>query len=115
MLAARRSTRRRAAQAIRHALHRHRAAVIASLRRRQRVELWATPAEHPPEPIDDGLRTQVLQSIQSHAEGIAALDIANELGVDWRRVRGAAEALVAEGAIEQVEQELYPTRKGNRT
>ena len=115
MLAARRSTRRRAAQAIRQALHRQRAALIASLRRRQQPELWAAPSERPAEPADDALRTQVLQSIQSHAEGVAAIEIANELGVDWRRVRGAAQALVAAGAIEQVEQELYPTRKGNRT
>jgi Replication protein A C terminal len=115
MLAARRSTRRQAAQAIRHALHVHRAAVIASLRRRQHVELWAAGGERAAEPVEDALRSQVLQSIRSHAEGVAAIDIANELGVDWRRVRGAAQALVEEGAIEQVEQELYPLRKGNQT
>ena len=114
MLAARRSSRRAAAQAIREALYRHRAAVIASLRRRGGVELWAA-AERPAEPADDALRSQVLQSIQSHSEGVAALDIANELGVDWRRVRSAAHALVADGAIEQVSQELYPARKGSRT
>ena len=114
MLAARRSTRRAAAHAIRQALHRHRAAVIASLRRRGGVELWAA-AERPAEPADDVLRSQVLQLIKAHSQGVGALDIANELGVDWRRVRGAAHALVAEGAIEQVEQELYPARKGSRT
>ena len=115
MLAAQRSNRRAAAQAIRHALHRHRAAMIASLRSGRHAELWATTAQRPAEPGDDALRFQVLQSIQAHAEGVAAIDIANELGVDWRLVRGAAQALVADGAIEQVEQELYPTRKGSRT
>jgi hypothetical protein len=114
MLAAHRSTRRAAAQAIRHALRAHRAAVIASLRRRPRVELWANSTERQPEPVEDALRSQVLNSIQSHGEGVAAIDIANELGVDWRRVHGAAQALAAEGAIEQVEQDLYPSRKGSR-
>jgi Replication protein A C terminal len=114
MLASHRSTRRAAAQAIRHALHAHRAAVIASLRRRPRVELWANSTERQPEPVEDALRSQVLNSIQSHGEGVAAIDIANELGVDWRRVHGAAQELAAEGAIEQVEQDLYPSRKGSR-
>ena len=115
MLAARRSSRHRAAHAIRHALRRHRAAVIATLRRRGHVELWASAADRPAQPADDVLRGEVLQSIVSHADGVAAIDIANELGVDWRRVCGAAQTLVAEGAIEQVEQELYPARKGSRT
>jgi non-ribosomal peptide synthetase component E (peptide arylation enzyme) len=115
MLAARRSSRRAAAHAIRQALHRHRAAVIASLRRRGGVELWASATERPAQPVEDVLRSQVLQSIQSHVDGVAAIDIANELGVDWRRVCGAAQGLVAEGTIEQVEQELYPARKGRRT
>jgi lambda repressor-like predicted transcriptional regulator len=115
MLAARRSSRHAAARAIRQALQRHRAAIIASLRRRGGgAELWAE-TDRSAGPADDALRSQVLRSIQSHSEGVAALDIANELGVDWRRVRGAAQALVSEGAIEQVEQELYPARKGNRT
>ena len=115
MLAARRVSRRASAHAIRQALHRHRAALIASLRRRGHVELWAGATERQAEPVEDALRSQVLQSIQSHDEGVAAIDIANELGVDWRRVCGAAQALVTEGAIEQVEQQLYPARKGSRT
>jgi hypothetical protein len=114
MLMAQRSARRAAAQAIRWSLRRHRATVIASLRRRQHAELWVTGTERPADPVEDVLRTEVLQSIQSHADGVAAVDIANELGVDWRRVHGAAQALVAEGAIEQVEQDLYPIRKGSR-
>jgi hypothetical protein len=116
MLAARRSRRRVAAQAIRQALHRHRATVIRSLRRPPHGELWAaSAADRPGEPVENVLRGQVLQSIQSHAEGVAAIDIANELGVDWHRVSSAAQALVAQGAIEQVEEELYPARKGSRT
>jgi hypothetical protein len=115
MLAARRSSRRASAQAIRQALHRHRATIVASVRRRGPVELWAGATERPAELAGDALRSQVLQSIHAHADGVAAIDIANELGVDWRRVCGAAQDLVAAGAIEQVEQELYPARKASRT
>jgi hypothetical protein len=115
MLAARRLSRHAAARAVRQALHRHRAAIVASLgRRAASAELWAG-TEQSAGPVDEALRTQVLRAIQSHADGVATLDIANELGVDWRLVRGAAQALAADGVIEQLEQELYPARKGSRT
>jgi hypothetical protein len=114
MLAHQRASRREASRAIRLALQRHRAAIVASLRRSGGdVDLWRVPdgvADR-----DDVLRTQVLRSIQAHPDGVAALDVANELGVDWRRVSGAAQTLLQDGTIEQVEQELYPARKVSRT
>jgi hypothetical protein len=113
MLVHHRALRRQAARAVRHGLQRHRAAIVASLRPPRAAELWSAN-ERSPECGDGALRGQVLRSIEAHPEGVAALDIANELGVDWRRVHGAAHALVEEGAIEQVDQELYPPRKASR-
>ena len=57
----------------------------------------------------------MLRSIDAHADGIGALDLGNELGVDWRRVLAVARELVETGIVEQVEQEFYPARKKDRT
>jgi hypothetical protein len=114
-LARRRNSRREAARAIRDALLRQRAALIASLRgRRVAVELWS-PGERAPEPTGDRLHAQVLDSIGAHPDGIGALDLGNELGVDWRRVLAVARELVETGMVEQVAEEFYPARRENRT
>ena len=114
-LAHRRKSRRVAARAIRGALLRQRAALIASLRgRRGALDLWS-PGDRAPEPTGEGLRAQVFRSIDAHADGIGALDLGNELGVDWRRVLAIARELVESGMVEQVEQEFYPARKEDRT
>jgi hypothetical protein len=114
-LARRRKSRREAAQAIRETLQRRRAALIASLRGRGRaLELWVA-GDRPAEVTDHRLREQVRRSIDAHAEGVGALDLGNELGVDWRRVLGVARELVETGVVEQVEQEFYPARKESRS
>jgi hypothetical protein len=112
MLVHRRAVRRQASRAIRQALQRHRATIVASLRPPKAVELWS-PGQRQGD-SEGVLRGQVLRSIEAHPDGVAALDIGNELGVDWRRVREAANALVEEGAIEQVDRELYPARKASQ-
>ena len=110
-----RHSRRQAARAIRMALQRHRAALIASLRgRRGGFELWSA-GERAAEPTGDRLRAQVLRAIDAHPEGIGALDLGNELGVEWRLVLGTARELVEAGMLEQVGQEFYPARKETRT
>ena len=114
-MAHRRISRREAARAVRGALLRQRAALIASLRgRRGALDLWS-PGDRGPEPTGEGLRAQVLRSIDAHADGIGALDLGNELGVDWRRVLAVAQELVETGMVEQVEQEFYPAQKEDRT
>jgi hypothetical protein len=115
MLAKQRSTRRAAAMAFHQAMQRHRAAIIASLRQRSGgVELWSAGG-CTADPGDEQLRRQVVGAIQANPEGLASLDIANQLGVDWRRVDEAVQMLVTEGTIEQVERDLYPARKASRT
>lgn len=115
MLAKRRSTRRAAAQAFHQAMRRHRAAIITSLRQRgSEVELWSAGGGNADQG-EEQLRRQVLRAIQTNPDGVAAIDIANQLGVDWRRVDQAAQTLVMEGTIEQVERDLYPARKASGT
>ena len=101
--------------AFHQAMQRHRAAIIASLRQRSGgVELWSAGG-CTADPGDEQLRRQVVGAIQANPEGLASLDIANQLGVDWRRVDEAVQMLVTEGTIEQVERDLYPARKASRT
>jgi hypothetical protein len=98
----RREVRQAFAQAMRQALREHRAAILASIK--------PAPAGSAP-PLPAGLDTRVLAVIARRPDGVRALDIGNELGVDWRRVLAATRNLVAAGAVEQVDQIFYPARK----
>ena len=98
----RREVRQAFAQAMRRALREHRAALLASMKP-------AATAAAPPPAAD--LDTRVLTVIGRHPDGVRALDVGNELGVDWRRILEATRNLVAAGAVEQVDQHFYPARK----
>jgi uncharacterized protein DUF802 len=101
-----RQTRRAVARSVRRALHRHRAEVIASMRR------VLTPGAPPPPPLD--LDSRVLRVLERHPEGVRALDVGNELGLDWRRVLESTRKLVDDGLVEQVDQEFYLSWKASR-
>ena len=115
-----RSRRRLAARIIRRALREQRAAAVASVRAALRPlaqrtgvwELWPaamTPDSHGT--AAPGLRAAVLNVIDSHPEGIRALDIGNQLGIDWHAIVPAARTLVDAGLAEQVDQDFYPAGK----
>lgn len=118
-LARHRRRRRAVARTIRHALREHRAAAIASMKAAlrpiaQRASVWefwpAVPADRRGTRTSE-LHAEVLKVIDSHPEGIRALDIGNELGIDWRAIVPAARALVEVGLAEQVDQDFYPAGK----
>jgi len=98
----RREVRQAFAQTMRQALRQHRAAILASMK--------ASAAAAAPMVAAD-LDARVLTVIARHPDGVRALDVGNELGVDWRRVLEATRNLVAAGAVEQVDQNFYPVRK----
>jgi len=98
----RREVRQAFAQTMRQALRQHRAALLASMK----------PAAAAAAPIVAAdLDVRVLAVIARHPDGIRALDVGNEIGVDWRRVLEATRNLVAAGAVEEVGQNFYPARK----
>jgi hypothetical protein len=99
----RREVRQAFAQTLRRALREHRAALLASMKP-------AAAAAAAPPPAAD-LDTRVLTVIGRHPDGVRALDVGNELGVDWRRILEATRNLVAAGAVEQVDQHFYVVRK----
>ena len=98
----RREVRQAFAHTMRRALREHRAALIASMK-----PAAATATAPPAADLD----TRVLTVIGRHPDGVRALDVGNELGVDWRRVLEATRNLVAAGAVEQVDQHFYVVRK----
>lgn len=137
-LARQRNARLRKWQAMRRSLQVHRAAMIEALRSTQasagtaaavpaesavpgteateRVgvwELWSEPTHEPDATRGEPLHAEVLRTIQAHPEGVRALDLGNELGVDWRRVLVVALDLIDAGVVEQVEQEFYPVAKAS--
>jgi hypothetical protein len=118
-LARQRATRRAMARSVRQALQQRRSAAVASLRATLRPviasplwDLWPGSGErHVP---DERLQTQVLRIIQAHPEGVAAVDVGNELGLDWRRVLGIGRTLAEGGQVEQAEHEFFPIGKASR-
>jgi hypothetical protein len=98
----RREVRQAFAQTMRRALREHRAAILASMKPAAAATAPAAAAD---------LETRVLAVIARHPDGVGALDVGNELGVDWRRVLDTARHLLAAGAVEQVDQNFYPVRK----
>lgn len=116
-LADRRNTRCEIRRTVRRALHDHRIAVIGSVRAVLRPSAPAprtrgAAAEHGETP--DPFQLRVLQIIQDHPEGVRALDVGNELGVDWRRVLGTTRTLTNAGLVEQIDQDFYAVRKASR-
>jgi hypothetical protein len=98
----RRDVRQAFAHTLRQVLRQRRVALIAAMKPAASAALAAPAAD---------LDTRVLSVIARHPDGVRALDVGNELGVDWRRVLEATRNLVAAGAIEQVDQHFYPARK----
>lgn len=62
---------------------------------------------------EDWLEAEVLRVITRHPEGVRALDIGNELGVDWRRVPAVARRLVEYEMAEEIAHEFYPIEKAS--
>ena len=120
-LARHRSRRRLVAGTIRRALREHRAAAIASMRAALRPitrraslwELWPATSAERRGTRGSELQAEVLTVIDSHPEGIRALDIGNELGIDWRAIVAAARTLVDAGLAEQVDHDFYPAGRGS--
>ena len=52
---------------------------------------------------------KILQAIERHPEGVSIVEIGNELGVDFRRLLGSTDTLLASGQIDQVQELFYPT------
>ena len=116
-LAVRRNTRCQIRRAIRRALHAHRMAVIGSMKavlKPRAPEPRATVGIGDQLELSDPFQTKVLQIIQDHPEGVRALDVGNELGVDWRRVLGITRTLANAGLVEQIDQDFYAVRKASR-
>jgi hypothetical protein len=119
-LARHRGRRRALALTIRRALRDQRAAAIASVRSVLRPvawhtgvwEFWSAPARDRHAASSSELQTEVLDVIDAHPEGIRALDIGNELGIDWRAIVPAARNLVDVGLAERVDDDFYPAGKG---
>jgi len=124
VLAHQRTLRQLVGKGIRRALRQHRAQVIKALRgggagvspvRRGVWELCTEPVSDDAaggggEPVD----AQVLRAIERHPHGVRAIDIGNELGLDWREVLGVARSLVQAGRVDEVQNEFYPRRKASR-
>ena len=90
-------------------------AVLSECRARRR---WGGAAAAPPagtlrRPTDEWLDAEVCGVIARHPDGIGALEIGNELGVDWRLVPAAAARLIERGVVEQIGPELYPAKKAS--
>jgi hypothetical protein len=51
---------------------------------------------------------KILEAIQRHPEGVSIVEIGNELGVDFRRLLGSTDTLLASGEIDQVQELFYP-------
>ena len=51
---------------------------------------------------------KILEAIQRHPEGVSIVEIGNELGVDFRRLLGSTDTLLASGQIDQVQELFYP-------
>ena len=118
-LARHRSRRRALARSIRATLQRHRAAAIesvwAALRPAVRQagvwQLWPGTSADRTLTRAPELQSEVLRVIHSHPEGVRALDIGNELGIDWHANMPAARNLVQAGLAERVDQDFYPAGK----
>lgn len=127
--------------AMRRALHQHRAETIGGLRAAlapvmpgelesaaenrtvqappvEHVGVWELCPETSTEIEEDSavrlLRIDVLRVIRAHPDGLGAVDIGNELGLDWRWVVGVTRDLIDAGLIQQVEHEFYPVEKASR-
>ena len=81
--------------------------------RRRRQRFSAVPSAGSAGTADDWLEREVLRVIARHPEGVRALDIGNELGVDWRRVPAVAGRLVEHEMVEQIAHEFYPVKKAS--
>jgi hypothetical protein len=53
----------------------------------------------------------VLRAIESHPEGLTLAEIGNALGVDWRVLVNLVHTLADSGAIERIEELVYPVWK----
>jgi len=80
-------------------------------RRRRRADIAPAP---PADFRDDlWLETEVVGVIARHPDGVRAVEIGNELGVDWRCVPAIVRSLVDRAVVEQIADEFYPARKAS--
>ena len=69
---------------------------------------WPQLSERPGNDCDVPEEKKLLQAIQGHPEGVSIVEIGNELGVDFRRLLGSTDTLLASGQIDQVQELFYP-------
>jgi hypothetical protein len=84
----------------------------AAQRRLGRV-VAVPPAHCLDDATEEWLEAEVLRVITHHPEGVRALDIGNELGVDWRCVPAVAGRLVERAIVEQVAHDFYPVQEAS--
>ena len=72
---------------------------------------WPQLPELPDNDCDLPEEKRLLRAIQRHPEGVSILEIGNEIGVDFRRLLGSADMLLASGQIDQVHELFYPAGK----
>jgi hypothetical protein len=117
-LATHRARRRAMSRSARRTLRQRRSATVASLRAALQPaapslwELWPGGGDRAAR--DERLRGDVLKVIEQHPDGVAAVDVGNRLGVDWRRVLGIGRALAEGGLVDQVDREFFPVGKASR-
>lgn len=90
----------------------------AALRECRARRRWGGAAAAPPagtldRPVAEWLETEVWHAIARHPDGVGALDIGNEIGVDWRLVPAVAGRLVERDLVEQIAQQFYPVKKAS--
>ena len=83
------------------------------LRRRSRRVVTPPPIAVLEADTEERLDAEVLCVIARHPDGVRAIDIGNELGIDWRCVRAAAGRLVYRAMVDQVADDFYPVQKAS--
>jgi hypothetical protein len=111
-----RARRQTMARSMRQTLQQGRSTALASLRSTLGPGLlppllWEASPSQDRTAGNDRLRADVLRVVQDHAEGITAVDVGNELGIDWRRVLDVGRTLAEGGLVDQVEHAFFPVRK----
>ena len=110
-LAATRTARCDQARRIRSRLRAHRLTMLVAVR----ALLAPAAVPIPPEcSSDEVLQARILDAVEGHPEGVAARELGNELGIDWRRAIAAANALVLKGAVDRIGQAFYAAGKASR-
>jgi hypothetical protein len=72
------------------------------------LNVWPQFSDRLGNDCDPPEEKKILQAIQRHPEGVSIVEMGNELGVDFRRLLGSTDTLLASGKIDQVHELFYP-------